>query len=129
MSLALNASRSPKALAAIASTVAQVANSTGDLVRSGTKAVTKLDRYMDRSLKTQEYIYRKEERSFLKNLVREAAAEQAEADMKVEEFCKQSDKHRQLFVESYGEFEELFASELGLTPSSTNSETSALKAV
>ena len=115
----------PHALKSVLSTVAKTAQSVGALVDTGTRSISMLDRFVGKASEEQELRYRKDRRMFVHNLVRDAASEQAEADIKVEEFMKQSAEHKRLFTASYQEFESLFADELGISEGiSSNSSNS-----
>lgn len=108
-----------KTLASIGAAIANAANRTSQLFDSTGRMIDKLDKFTEHSNYKQTIRYKKERRQFAHNTVREAAAEKSEADIKVQEFRAKSEQHAHLFDSALAEFEDLFAEELGITPSTT----------
>lgn len=104
------------ALGSVLDTVVGTANALSSVVNTTTKSVGMLDAFVTKAADEQALQHKKDRKVFIKSLIREAAQEQAQADLKALEFCKKSDAHDKLYTEHLSEFEQLFATELGLQP-------------
>lgn len=102
------------ALGSVLDTVVKTANSLGSVLDATTKTIGMADAFVTKASTEQKLSYRIDERKFVHNLVREAAQEQAQADINVATFRKQSTEHAQFFDAALEEFQGLFAKELGL---------------
>lgn len=102
------------ALGSVLDSVAKTAGTISAVFDTANRSINMLDRFVGKASEEQALQYRKDKRTFVKNLVREAAEEQAQADIRVQDFRKQSADHTKFFDESYDEFSALFAEELGL---------------
>lgn len=102
----------PKAIQSIFTTVSKGAASISAIFDTTTRSIGMIDAIVSKASDEQKLRYRKERRTFVHNLVREASSEQAEADIIVLEFCAQSVQHDELYTASHKEFSDLFADEL-----------------
>lgn len=110
--MSFTSTTNPRALTTIMTSVAKGAQAVGALFDSTTNSIGMLDALVTKASEDQRLRYRKERRTFVHNLVREASEEQSQSDLRVDEFCKQSPRHAELFNAAYSEFSELFADEL-----------------
>jgi hypothetical protein len=105
-------STNPGAINATLGAIATTALTVTKTLNVVTDSIGMLDALVSKTAREQSLTYRKDERNFIHNLVRQAAVEKAEADMTVVDFRKQSTKHAELFDVAFTEFEALFANEL-----------------
>lgn len=104
----------------ILETVTKTASTITSVLDTTTKSIGMVDRFVGKASDEQQLSYRKDRRTFVHNLVRTASEEQAQADIKVIEFCNQSDQHKELFEKSYIEFSDLFEDELNIASPKTS---------
>lgn len=102
------------AMGSIMSTISQTANSVSALINTTTKGIGMLDAMVTKASDEQALRHKKDRRQFVKNLQREAAEEEASANIQVLEFCAKSNEHAKLYKTAFDEFGQLFAEELAL---------------
>ncbi len=98
------------ALKSILNTVAKTAQSAGALVDVTTDGISMLSALVDKASTDQKKRYFLASQTFDQDLIRTYAEEQAHANIRVEEFCKQSESHRAHYQKAHDEFATKFNS-------------------
>lgn len=96
------------AFGSILDTVVGTANAVSSVVNTATKSVGMLDAFVTKAAEEQAVQHTIDRSSFLENAIRQAAQEQAQADLKALEFCNKSSSHDQLYSEHLAKFRSLF---------------------
>lgn len=97
------------AIASVMDTVTATANSVSALIHTTTKGIGMLDAIVTKASNEQQARHKVAAHTFVKNLIRDSAEEQAIADMQVINFCAKSADHKQMFEKNFNEISELFA--------------------
>lgn len=105
------------ALASVLDTVAQTANAFTQVVTTTTKGIGMLDALVTKASNEQALRHKAGRHTFVKNLIRESASEQAIADLQVIDFCSKSAEHKKMYEKNFDEFSTLFAEDINLKPS------------
>ena len=88
-------------LGSIFGTINDTANAVSSLVNTTTRGIGMLDAFVTKAANEQRKQHIADDAKFEETLLREFAQEQAEADLKVVEFCKKSADHERLYQKSY----------------------------